>query len=95
MGKPQRRLRTSTNSEGLGDSLSCMIELPSQHVIAISGPPDFEEWKKRVSLASDEELKKLQMGALMSLRGMATVICAGAPYIGVVESEMRNRGIKP
>jgi hypothetical protein len=59
-----------------------MIELPSQHVIAISGPPDFEEWKKRVSLASDEELKKLQMGAVMSLRGDGDGNLHWSSYIG-------------
>jgi hypothetical protein len=91
----QRRLRTSRDSDGLGDSLSCMIELPPQHVAATSGPPDFEEWKKRVSLASDEELKKLQTGAVMSLRGDGDGNLRWSPYIGVVESEMRNRGIKP
>lgn len=73
-----------------------MIELPRQHVAAMSEPPDFEEWKKRVILAWDEELKKLQNIAIMSLRGDGNGgNQRGSPYIGVVESEMRDRGHQP
>lgn len=71
-----------------------MIELPPQNVAAVTEPPDFEEWKKRVRLASDEELKRLQLGAHAGLRGDFPNQ-RWSPYIGVVESEMRNRGIKP
>jgi hypothetical protein len=72
-----------------------MIELPRQHIAAISEPPDFEGWKKRVSLASDEELKNLQVAAHAGLRGDGGSNQRWSPYIGIVESEMRQRGIKP
>jgi hypothetical protein len=71
-----------------------MIELPPQNVAAFADPPDFEEWKKRVRSASDEELKHLQIGAHAGLRGEFPNQ-RWSPYIGVVEEEMRHRGIKP
>jgi hypothetical protein len=46
-----------------------MVELPRQHIVAISEPPDFEDWKKRVRNASDEDLPKLQNAAHLGLRG--------------------------
>lgn len=72
-----------------------MFELPRQHIAAISEPPNFEEWKKAVRNASDEELYKLQSLAHMSLRGDANNNQRWSPYIGVVEGEMRDRKIKP
>jgi len=72
-----------------------MFELPRQHVAAVIEPPDFEDWKKQIRLVADEELKRLQVLAHAGLRGDGVVNQRWGPYIGVVEGEMRDRGIKP
>lgn len=54
-------------------------------------PLDLEEWQRLVRNASDIELYRLRNVALMSVRGDADNNQRWSGYVGVVESEMRER----
>jgi hypothetical protein len=68
--------------------------LPRQHLAAIVEPPPLEVWRERCRNATDDELRRLRIQALDSLRadGMDQ---RWSIYVSFAQETMQVRGIKP
>ena len=70
------------------------IHLRKQDLSTLANPLSIEMWKEMCRFASDEELRRLKLGALESLH-IDGHDQHWSVYVSIVQETMRDRGIKP